>query len=342
MAEYDTKLVVAGVNYRKTALDIRSKFALTTENIKGIYEDFATHSPGHFFILSTCNRTEIYSFTPQPKQLLEVFARYSAATAQETEEYTFVKTGDEAIHHLYRVASGLDSQILGDYEIIGQLKNAFALAKAHKRAGGYLEKLVNGALQASRQVRNRTTVSDGTTSVSYAVIQLLKKNLAETDNANVCLMGMGKFGELTLKNIQHYLPQHRLTVINRNEERAQQVSAKYAVPYRPIENSDEVLKQSDILVVATGAAHPIVSKAQIENSPVRMVFDLSVPSNVSADVKQLKGVEFYDIDSLSGIINETLTRRTNEVPFALEIIDEHISEFKEWEMRRALYVPVLN
>ncbi|MCW5908230.1 MAG: glutamyl-tRNA reductase [Chitinophagales bacterium] len=342
MEKYQTRLVVAGVNYRKTALEIRSKFALTTEHVKSIYADVEFILPGDFFILSTCNRTEIYCTTNQPQQLLNVFSRYSNATPEETEEYTFVKTGDEAIHHLYRVASGLDSQILGDYEIIGQLKNAFALAKAHKRAGGYLEKLVNGSLQASRQVRNRTSVSDGTTSVSYAVIRLLKQKLAESESANICLMGMGKFGELTLRNLQHYLPQHRLTVINRNEERAQQVSEKYAVPYVKMEQCNEVLRQSDIVVVATGADHPIVTKAQIENSPVRMVFDLSVPSNVSADVKQLQNVEFYDIDSLSEIINETLTRRTNEVPFALEIIDEHIREFKEWEARRALYVPVLN
>jgi glutamyl-tRNA reductase len=340
--EYQPGLVVAGVNYRKTALEIRNKFALTTENIRNIYSEKHTHIPNDYFILSTCNRTEIYSITKQPEDLLHIFSQHTHATLEETNAYTFIKTGDEAIHHLYRVAAGLDSQILGDYEIIGQLKNAFALSKSFQCSGGYLEKLVNGALQASRQVRNRTSVSDGTTSVSYAVIQLLKQKLAEQESARICLLGMGKFGELTLKNLKHYMPQHQLTVINRNETRALEISEKYSVLYAKMEQNDEVLQRSDIVVVATGADHPILAKSQLENSPVRMVFDLSMPSNVSADVKELKHVEFYDIDNLSEIVNETISRRTNQVPFALEIIDKHIREFKEWEVRRAIYATALN
>ncbi|HEY0261475.1 MAG TPA: glutamyl-tRNA reductase, partial [Chitinophagales bacterium] len=206
MSNSNKQLVIAGVNYRKTALDIRNKFALTTEKIKHIYEE-QNIKPNDFFILSTCNRTEIYGITDSPETLVNFLSHQSNVDEAEAQNYTFVKQGNEAVQHLFQVASGLDSQILGDYEIIGQLKNAFLLSKSHGCLGGYLEKLVNTSLQASRQVRNSTSISDGTTSTSYAVIQLLKQATTENQAQKICLMGLGKIGALTLKNLKSYLPQ---------------------------------------------------------------------------------------------------------------------------------------
>lgn len=330
-------LVVVGVNYRKTSLEIRSKFAFTTELLKSVYQEQASQDNRNFFILSTCNRTELYGVNIPPTKYFEILKKYTTASDDDIQTFTFVKQGDEAIHHLFRVSSGLDSQILGDYEIIGQLKNAFSLAKTCGCADGYLEKLVNSALQASRQVRNRTSISDGTTSVSYAVIQQLKQFFGDTESQHVCLLGMGKFGELTLKNLKHYLPQHKLVVLNRNEKRSKEISENYQVAYDSMENIDRVIRNADILVVATSADHPLITKKQIENSKIKIVFDLSVPSNVSADAKQLDGVSFFDIDSLSVIVNETITKRANQVPLALTIIEEHIATFRQWEARRLLY-----
>ncbi|MCA6440554.1 MAG: glutamyl-tRNA reductase [Sediminibacterium sp.] len=337
MEKLEQGLLVVGVNYRKTSLEIRSKFAFTTELLRSVYQEQISQDNRNFFILSTCNRTEVYGVNISPTKYFEILKKYTTASEEDIKTFTFVKQGDEAMHHLFRVSSGLDSQILGDYEIIGQLKNAFSLAKTCGCADGYLEKLVNSALQASRQVRNRTSISDGTTSVSYAVIQQLKQFFGDTEPQNVCLLGMGKFGELTLKNLQHYLPQHKLVVLNRNELRAKEISENYKVPYDAIENIDRVIGNADILVVATSADHPLITKEQIENSSVKVVFDLSVPSNVSADAKLLDGVTFFDIDSLSVIVNETIAKRTNQVPLALTIIDEHIATFRQWETRRLLY-----
>jgi glutamyl-tRNA reductase len=337
MQEYETGLVVAGVNYRKTALDIRNKFALTTENIRGIYADDEHNKPDDFFILSTCNRTEIYSITSRPEKVISLFSRYSQVDESEAKNYTFIKSGEAAIKHLFHVASGLDSQILGDYEIIGQLKNAFALAKENNCTSGLLEKLVNSSLQASRQVRNRTSISDGTTSISYAVIQLLKQELGDKEAMNICLMGLGKIGTLTLKNLKHYMPQHKITVINRNELRAQSAADEFKVGYAKLEQQQQVLNAAHVLIVATGADHPIITKQEIEASGVQLIFDLSVPSNVSADVKETPGLKMYDIDSLSQIVNRTITKRENQIPLAEEIIEEHFQEFRSWERRRDLY-----
>lgn len=338
MHESGEKLIVTGVNFRKTALEIRNKFALTTENIRHIYEARGGKQPLNFFIISTCNRTEIYSITGDRELVTELF--YSSSNSSETEAapYLFVKEGDEAIKHLFHVASGLDSQIIGDHEIIGQLKNAFALGKSFRCTGGLMEKLVNEALQASRQVRNRTSISDGTTSISYAVIQSLKQELGNQANVSICLLGLGKIGTLTLKNLRHYLPTQNITLINRNELKAQSAADEYGVTFAKADKQDEVLNQSQVLIVATGADHPIVTRHEIESSGVRLIFDLSLPSNISEDVKEIDGLKIFNIDQLSQIVNKTLRHRERQIPIAEGIIEEHFAGFKEWERRREEYI----
>jgi glutamyl-tRNA reductase len=337
MTEGSIKLIVAGVSFRKTTLEVRNKFALTTDHIKRIYSDKSGRYPDDFFILSTCNRTEIYSTGTHPAVLLNLLIDNTLASPAEVEEYTFVKTGDEAVKHLFRVASGMDSQILGDYEIIGQLKNAFNLAKSHNNAGGFIEKLVNSALQTSRQIKSRTALSDGTTSVSYSVIQLLKDRIGNEKPLDVCLIGLGKIGTLTLKNLKHYLPQHRITLLNRNEARAEIAASEYKVDFAPFASQQEVLENTDVLIVATGADHALISKKDLEGTRLKMIFDLSVPSNVSSDVKEIEGLHVYNIDELSQIVNKAIEVRRTEIPVAEAIIDEHFEEFRQWEERRSQY-----
>ena len=276
MSECSIQLVVAGVNFRHTPLEIRNKFALTTDRIKSIY-NAESDCLRDIFILSTCNRTEIYS-SNYAAIMEQLYSIYSHLPAEEILENVYVKTGDDAISHLFKVASGLDSQILGDHEIIGQIKNAFALAKTHNRSSGYLEKMVNAALQASRAVKSRTKISDGTTSVSYAVIQLLRDLVSSENKTNVSLIGLGKIGTVTLKNLKHYLPGTKITVVNRNNGKAEQAAADYGVNYAPFHNQQELLAETDVLVVATGADHTIITKEEIERSKVKVIFDLAVPS----------------------------------------------------------------
>lgn len=330
----NTEFTVVGISFHKTALETRNKFAFNTEQLKDIYSS-GKSLPGNFFILSTCNRTEIYSTESDVKALLKLFT-YNNIKRDEAEKYSFIKTGDEAIKHLFRVAAGLDSQILGDYEIIGQLKNAFALAKSYNVAGGLLEKLVNAALTSSREIKSKTSLSDGTTSVSYAVIQQLKQ-ITGNSSLNIVLMGLGKIGTLTLKNLKHYLPQYNISLINRSEEKAANVASEYNVEYSSYDNPSETLKSANILIVATAADKPIVFKEDIEQTPVKIVFDLSVPSNIHEGVKELNGIKLFNIDDLSQIVNQTIEERKNQVPIAESIIHEHFEEFKQWEHRRNHY-----
>jgi glutamyl-tRNA reductase len=334
----DINLTVLGVNYKKTSLDIRNKFALTSLGIKHIYQENANQWPEDFFILSTCNRTEIYTTAAEPQRLLRIFRDYNHVSDSEINEYTFVKSGEDAIRHLFRVASGIDSQILGDYEIVGQLKTAFNLAKEHKKACGITERLVGTSLKTSKEIRANTNISDGTTSISYAVIQLLKQQAQYDATKRICLMGLGKIGSLTLKNLTHYLPDNQITLINRNESKAEMLAQDYKVLTAKAYNQAEALAHNDILILATGADHPIVSREDIERSAVKLIFDLTVPSNLSADVKEIEGLTIYDIDQLSQIVNDTLDKRKNQVPLAEAIIDQNILELKEWQKRRSEYL----
>lgn len=334
--------VVRGVNFRKTSLNLRSKFALTSDLISEIYQDAASINQQDFFILSTCNRTEIYSFSESPEQHSDLFTRYNNISKEELDECVFTKSGEEAVQHLFRVAAGMDSQILGDYEIIGQLKNAFSLAKSSGMTSGVMEKLVNAAMSASRQVKARTALSDGTTSVSYSVIQLLKREEMIKSPARICLIGLGKIGTLTLKNLKFHLPDHEVILVNRNEEKARELASQYAVTHVEMENQQNAISKSDILIVATGADKAIVSAKDLANTNVRLVFDLSVPCNVSADVSSLTGIKLFNIDQLSEYINQTMENRKSHLPLAEEILEEHIDEFREWKKRRALYTAESN
>jgi len=266
--------------------------------------------------------------------MMEIFRLHHQVDEKEIQDYTFIKNGDDAIRHLFRVASGIESQILGDYEIVGQLKNAFSLAKEYNKVGGMLERLVGTSLKTSKQVRATTTISDGTTSISYAVVQLLKKHASYDSSRRICLMGLGKIGTLTLKNLRHYLPENEITLVNRNEAKAETLAKEYKVSAAGSENMVEVLSASDILVLATGADHAVITREDIEKSNVRLIYDLTVPSNLSEDVKKVEGLTIYDIDQLSQIVNETLSKRKEQVPHAEAIIDENIDEFKEWKKRR--------
>jgi glutamyl-tRNA reductase len=173
--------------------------------------------------------------------------------------------------------------------------------------------------------------------VSYAVVQLLRQAALHDPSRRICLMGLGKIGALTLKNLRHYLPDNKITLINRNQAKAEALAETYHVSSAPISAQAAVLRETDILIVATGADHAIISSSDVAGTPVKMIFDLSVPSNVSEDVKQLPGITFYDIDHLSDIVNETLIKRQKEIPLAESIIEENLTEYSQWKIRRDSY-----
>lgn len=329
MKESGNRFFVVGLSFKKTDLAQRSKFAFNTQQCVEIYSKTQSDCLNHFFILSTCNRTEIYGFAPCEYLLTELLKQH-AQDGESLNGFIYIKEGKEAIQHFFEVASGLDSQIPGDYEIISQIKTAFQLAKSHNRANGYLEKLFNFSLQASKEVKNNTSFSDGTLSVSYAVVQQLIK---KPGVKQISVLGAGETGELTLKYIKKFLPEAEVNLINRDREKLQLIADRYEVNAFELADFSKALQNSDALIVTTNAEQPIIYNRHIENTTIKFIYDLSVPQNVAREVYESNRVESFDIDTISQEITNTLQGRLAEVPKVESIIADFTQQFNEWSYR---------
>ena len=320
-----------GVSYKKADAKTRGKFSLSKENQIALLELSKVRGYTGVFILSTCNRTEISGFAERPCQLIELLCEFSEGTIQEFSKVSNIYKDQEAINQLFRIGTGLESQILGDYEIVGQLKQSFKLAKSLKTTNAYLERLINSVLQASKRVKNETKLSSGTTSVSYAAVQYIIKNLPDYNSKNILVFGLGKMGKHTCKNLAEYTQNKSVCLINRTEEKATKfIEEHVSIRKSVIENLSEEIKKADVLIVSTGANKPTITTKHIAKDKELLILDLSMPQNVSKDVATLKGVSLVNIDELSRITFETLAIRLQEVPLAESIIETHKKEFKSW------------
>ena len=331
---------VIGVNYKKTDASIRGLFAINTDQYDHLLSIAPQYNLKEFFILSTCNRTEVYGFADNAGQLTNLLCSECAGNADTFSELAYTKNGNEAIEHLFNVAAGLDSQILGDYEILGQIKKSVKQAKAQGFIGAFMERLINSVLQASKAIKTNTGLSGGTVSVSFAAVHYIKEFFGDVIDRKIILLGTGKIGRSTCRNLVDYLNTNNITLINRTEETALNLAKELSLHSAPIEALESELQSADIIIVSTGAADPVILKKHLEGYGDKLIVDLSVPSNVEVEAKQLPGITFVDVDMLSKIKDETLQQRKAEVPKAIAIINEHVADFKEWyDMRRN--VPVL-
>ncbi|MGJ8762165.1 MULTISPECIES: glutamyl-tRNA reductase [unclassified Polaribacter] len=320
-----------GVSYKKADANTRGKFSLSKENQVSLLKLSKERGYKGVFIISTCNRTEISGFAERPCQLIELLCEFSEGTIQEFSKVSNVYKNQEAIHQLFRIGTGLESQILGDYEIVGQLRQSYKVAKSLKTTNAYSERLINSVLQASKRVKNETRLSSGTTSVSYAAIQYLIKHLPDYNSKNILVFGLGKMGKYTCKNLAEYTQNKSVCLINRTEEKTTEFVKEHATIRKSvIENLSDEIEKADVLIVSTGADKPTITKELIAKNKDLLILDLSMPENVAKDVTDFNGVTLVNIDELSKITDETLAVRQQEVPYAEAIIETHKAEFNEW------------
>tara|TARA_R110002073_G_scaffold15953_2_gene62125 strand:- start:53829 stop:55070 length:1242 start_codon:yes stop_codon:yes gene_type:complete len=326
-----THLYNIGVSYKKADAHTRGKYSLSKENQISLLEEAKKTGFDGVFVLSTCNRTEITGFAEHPYQLIELLCKYSEGTVEEFARISNVYKGKEAVNQLFRIGTGLESQILGDYEIVSQLKIAFKLAKQVETTNAYLERLINSVLQASKKIKNQTQLSSGTTSVSYAAVQYITQNVPNYNSKNILVFGLGKMGKHTCKNLAEYTQNESVCLINRTEEKATSfVEEHKTIRKATIENLAIEINEADILIVSTGAEKPTVTEEHLSANKEILILDLSMPENVDKAVKNYNGVSLVNVDELSKITLETLVIREKEVPRAEEIISIHKAEFNEW------------
>jgi glutamyl-tRNA reductase len=332
---------VAGINYKKTDTAIRGSFAIGPEQYNKIMNRAAEFGVRDLFVLSTCNRSEIYGIADQPEQLVNLFCSQTQGSPELFQELAYQKNGSKAVGHLFDVAAGLDSQILGDYEIVGQLRQAMKFAKERGFINHFMERMLNQVLQSSKEIKNSTALSDGTVSVAFAAIQYIREHFSSVENKNILLLGTGKIGTITCKNLVDYLGSSHITLMNRTPEKAEHLAETFNLRTAFIGDLQNEILNADIILVATNAPEPIIHLTDLQDMTAhKLIIDLSIPCNVEESVAELSHVKLIDVDGLSLLKDETLLRRAAEIPKAQAIIQYHFDELMEWhEMRKN--VPVL-
>lgn len=336
-----TTFYAIGLSYKKADAEIRGKFSLDEKAKKSVLEQAKANGIESLLVTSTCNRTEVYGFAEHPFQLIQLLCQNSMGTVEEFQKYAYVYKHKEALNHMFRVGTGLDSQILGDFEIIAQIKHAFNESRQLNLVNAYLDRLVNAVIQASKKVKNETEISSGATSVSFAAVQYIFKNVADISNKNILLFGTGKIGRNTCENLVKHSKHDQITLINRTKDKAEKLAKKLDLIVKDYSDLQIELQKTDVAVVATGALNPTVDLDILNLKKPLLILDLSIPKNVNENVKENPLVTLIHMDQLAQITDETIEKRKLHIPAAEAIINEVLGEFLTWSKGRK-YAPTIH
>ena len=340
--DLDSKTFFAiGISHKEASLSVREGFSLSLSSSKTMLIKAKLNGITELLITSTCNRTELYGLVENSKSLVDLLCDFSKEKIKKFEKIGYIFQGKDAINHIFRVGAGLESQILGDFEIIGQLKKSFYLSKKTGMANGFLERLVNNVIQASKRVKTETGISSGATSVSFAAVQYIMNNVKDISNKNILLFGAGKIGKNTCENLIKHTKNNHIILINRTKERAEKIAGKFKVIVKPHSELNTEIRKADVLIVATGAENPTVSKELIHRSSPLLVIDLSLPRNVVPEISEIDQVSLIHVDELSKMTDQNLIKRQKHIGKAEIIITEVAKEFNLWLYNRK-YAPFLN
>lgn len=333
-------LLLLGTDFRCSPLELRERVSLSKEAA----EEMLVHllaSPGiaEAFILSTCNRTEVYVLPREEDEAYQavldmVFLRRVAE--MERPGRLYVHRNGEAARHLLRVASGLESMVLGEPEILGQVKQASTLAEAVGAAGPVLKRLFRSASSAGKRARQETQIAAGAVSLGYAVVDLARQIFSGLEHCRVLLIGAGEIARSVARPLVERGAKE-LKVANRSVERAQQFKEEFPEAVLiPFDERLTAAREAELVIASTGADEPVLTRSQLQEAmghrrtdPL-LVVDLGVPRNVEPSAGKIGNVFLHTIDSLDHLIQRNLKRRKEEVPQAEEIIDQELSHFRAW------------
>ena len=329
-----------GLSYQKADAEVRGKFSLDPTAIDQVLMQAKAQGIDGLLVTSTCNRTELHGFAQHPFQLIKLLCDNAIGSVEEFQEVAYVFKNKDAISHLFRVGTGLDSQILGDFEIISQLKQSFARSKKFGIANPFIERLCNSVIQASKRIKNETEISSGATSVAFASVRYIMENVPEVSEKNILLFGTGKIGRNTCENLIKHTKNNHITLINRTKDKAEKIAGKFNLIVKDYGDLQTEIRNTDVLIVATSAQSPTISKELIYTKKPLLILDLSIPKNVADNVSEKENVTLVHLDHLSQITDDTLERRKRFIPEAEEIIEEVKYDFIQWLETRK-FAPVI-
>ena len=324
-----------GLNYQKADAEIRGHFSISEIAQNNILAQAKEENVTSLSVISTCNRTEIYGFAQDSFQLIKLLCEHTNGTVEEFEKVAYVYENEKAVSHLFKVGTGLDSQILGDFEIISQLRNGLRKAKKMGMLNAFMERLGNAVIQASKKIKNETEISTGATSVSFAAVQYIMARVPYVSEKNILLFGTGKIGRNTCENLVKHTKNEHITLINRTRDKAEKIAGKFNLLVKEYANIQSEIANCDVLIVATGAQQPTISNELLYLKKPLLILDLSIPKNVSEDVRENEFVTLVHLDDLSAVTDKTLEHRASQIPIAKMIIAEIESDFQIWAKNRS-------
>ena len=329
-----------GLNYKKADAQTRGRFSLDEAGQANLLSKAKQQGMQSLIVISTCNRTELYGISQHPYQIIKLLCEHTRGSLEEFEKVAYIYKNNDAVSHLFKVGTGLDSQILGDFEIISQLRKSFRLSKTLDLFNPFTERLANAVIQASKRIKNETTISTGATSVSFAAVQYILAHVPYVSEKNILLFGTGKIGRNTCENLIKHTKNERITLINRTKLRAEKIAGKFSLVVKDYADIQSEIAETDVMIVATSAQQPTISKELLFLKRPLLILDLSIPKNVAENVSENKLVTVVHLDDLATVTDNTLKQRTSQIPLAESIIDEVETDFNRWTENR-IFAPTI-
>jgi glutamyl-tRNA reductase len=344
------RLYAVGLSHRTAPVELRESVDFCRKGLELALAELASRGIGReLVVLSTCNRAEIYAVAETDEttdQIGRFFSDYHDLPHADVHPHLYVYRGPDVARHLFRVAAGLDSLVVGEPQILGQVKTAYATASDRQFTAALTNRLFHSAFSVGKRVRSETGLGEGAVSVSYAAIALAKKIFGDLKGRAVLILGAGEMAKLT--GI-HFQSQHvkQITIASRTLQSAQSLASRLDGTAVPWDRVDAALASADIVVTATGASEPVLTRSRIDDAmrsrrgrPL-FIIDIAVPRDVEASVGSLDQVFLYNIDDLRTIVQENLTRRGAELARAEAIVDEEVAKYTAWMQSREIVPTVV-
>jgi glutamyl-tRNA reductase len=333
-------LLVVGMNHRTASLAEREALALAPDAAHGVLAEALRRDPiREALVISTCNRTEFYVATEDTDgaaaALRDTVNRVKGVDLLPPGPSIYRLDDAAAIRHAFRVACGLDSMVLGEAQILGQLKDAYTAARAAGAAGPMLDRLFESAFRAGKRARAETSIGAGVVSIASAACELARQGLQSLDALRVVVVGAGETSRLAAKHLAHHCP-GGVTIVNRTFGRAEALALELGIAAQPFERLTQTLAAADLVVTATAAPTAILGVGQVRDAMATrsdrslLIIDLAVPRDVEPEVASVDGVTLHPIDAIQTVVDRTLATRASEVPRVEAIVDEEAAKYEAW------------
>lgn len=332
-------ILLVGMSHKTAPVELREKFSIPEDALSGLLEKLKSQAIQECMILSTCNRVEILTHSTHPEEGIQEIKKFlvsgNHASLSSLDPHIYILQGEEAVRHLFRVSSSLDSMMVGEPQILGQIKNAYTIASENQATGPILNRLMHKAFAVAKRVKTETEIARNAVSISYAAVELARKIFEDLADKTVMLIGAGEMSELAAKHLMKN-GARKILVTNRTYSRAVELAQEFSGSAIRFEDFINSLIRTDIIITSTGSPDYILHHHQVKNilhtrrnKPILMI-DIAVPRDLDPEINKIDNVYLYDIDDLQSVVNTNIEGREKEAEKAGTIVSEEVKAFLKW------------